>query len=106
MRRLSLLLLALVAGCSPDYPLDKPGTWHLEIDGHSANDNNLRAMIVNPHDLVEGQGATTTLGAEAGRPVKRLLAGKRTPLPESNLLQLLGGASPLAAPQEGTDVGE
>jgi hypothetical protein len=92
-----LLLLLGVVACSPDHPFDKPGTWSIQNQG-SANDANLRAMIVNPHDLIEGQSASNSLSAEASAPVKRLLTGKRTPLPISGLLQLqLSGDQPQPA---------
>lgn len=87
----SLLLLLLAAGCSPDYPFDRPGTWSLQ-QSH-ANDANLRAMIVNPRDLVAGVGEAGTPAAEAAPPVRRLLTGKRYPLPQTSTLQvnLVGG---------------
>lgn len=105
MRPSVLALVLLAAGCTPDYPFDKPGTWHLDANGGSANGANLRVMVVNPHDLVEGQGAQTALGSEAASPAKRLLTGKRAPLPDSSLLQVLG-TSAAAPAQENTDVGE
>ena len=72
----------LVAGCSAASfdPYQRPGTWHPAGD----NDANLHAMIVNPHDLVEGEGQATTTGAAAAPPVTRLVAGKRFPLPSMN----------------------
>ena len=77
-----LIGLVLVSGCSydPFDPFQRPGTW--VPDG--ANAANLRAMIVNPHDLVEGQGERVRSGAEAAPPVTRLLTGKRYPLPSLN----------------------
>ena len=83
MRHAAVLLLLSAAACTPDYPMDKAGTWQLPET--SANDANLRTMIVNPHDLVAGAGESTTIGAEAGPPVKRLLTGKRYPLPASGV---------------------
>jgi hypothetical protein len=83
MHRFVWPLAALLAsGCSSYYPdpYQKPGTWNPTGD----NDANLRAMIVNPRDLVEGEGQDTTTGATAAPPVTRLLAGKRTPLPLLN----------------------
>ena len=56
---------------------DRPGTWNPTGD----NDANLRAMVANPHDLVEGTGQDASAGAEAAPPVARVLAGKRYPLP-------------------------
>ena len=96
MRIWALLLSLTAAACSPDYPFDKPGTWHLK-DGASANDANLWAMVVDPHDLVEGVGTRSALASEASPPIKRLLTNRRTPLQNSNLLQLLGTGAPPAA---------
>src|SRR6478672_1849313 len=72
----------LVAGCDTYLtdPYQRPGTWNPTGD----NDANLRVMVANPHDLVEGTGQSTSAGAEAGPPVARVLAGKRYPLPKLN----------------------
>jgi hypothetical protein len=87
MRRLCCLLLLFAASaCTPDYPFDKEGTWQLPPLG--SNDANLRTMIVNPRDLVAGQGESTTVGAEAAPPVRRLVTGNRYPLPASDVVQL------------------
>jgi hypothetical protein len=83
MHRMGWLTVALlVAGCTYDMsdPYLRPGTWNPTGD----NDANLRAMVANPHDLVEGTGQGTSAGAEAAPPVARLLAGKRYPLPQLN----------------------
>lgn len=98
MRHWHLAILTLVAACSPDYPLDKEGTWRADMNGTTANEANLQAMIVNPHDLIQGVGTTNALGAEAAPAVKRLLAGRRRPLPTSDVLLLqTGSAAPPAA---------
>jgi hypothetical protein len=89
-----LLLLPLVA-CTPDYPMDRPGTWSPGVVG--TNDANLRTMLVNPRDLVAGAGEDTSTGAAAAAPVARLVAGKREPLPASNAAQF----QIMAAPQAG-----
>ena len=81
-----LLLLLCAAGCTPDYPMDKPGTWHLPET--SANDANLRTMVADPHDLVEGKGENTTIGVEAGPPVQRLFNGQPYPLPPTDSLNI------------------
>jgi hypothetical protein len=73
----TILLLAL-AGCTPDYPMDKQGTWSL--DSEPDNDANLHAMIVNPRDLVQGAGESNSLGQEAAPAVNRLFTGRRPPL--------------------------
>ena len=110
MRRISLLLFLCAAGCtsemdSPDYPMDKPGTWR--IPETSANDANLHAMIVNPNDLTAGTGESTAIGVQAVPPVQRLYSGQRYPLPASNVLELnvIGGEQqPSAPPQGGPNV--
>lgn len=86
MRHVAMLTLICVAACTPDYPMDKAGTWQLPQT--SSNDANLRTMIVNPHDLVAGSGESTTIGAEAGPPVHRLLTGQRYQLPASDVLDI------------------
>jgi hypothetical protein len=91
MRRLSWLVVAtLLAGCASDSfdPYKRAGTWTHGTD----NDANLRVMITNPHDLVEGAGQGTSIGAEAAPPVARLLAGKRYPLPAQNA-SMIGATS-------------
>jgi hypothetical protein len=73
----------LVTGCDASYltdPYQRPGTYNPT----GVNDANLRAMVANPHDLVEGTGAGVTTGATAAPPVARVLAGKRYPLPTLN----------------------
>jgi hypothetical protein len=83
MHRFGWLLIALlVTGCTNDMsdPYLRPGTWNPTAD----NDANLRAMVANPHDLVEGTGQGASAGAEAAPPVARVLAGKRYPLPALN----------------------
>jgi hypothetical protein len=83
MHRLGCLIVALlVTGCAydPYDPYARPGTWNPASD----NDANLRVMVANPHDLVEGTGQATSAGAEAAPPVARVLAGKRYPLPKLN----------------------
>jgi hypothetical protein len=100
MHRLDWLMVAmLVTGCDP---FQQPGTWRAPGD----NDANLRVMVVNPRDLVEGIGESTSAGAEAAPPVARLLAGQRHPLPNVNAStvgttaepQQQGAAIPAPAP--------
>ncbi len=83
MHRIGWLIVALLAaGCTPDAtdPFKRAGTWNPVGD----NDANLRVMVANPHDLVEGTGQGASAGAEAAPPVARVLAGKRYPLPSLN----------------------
>ncbi len=78
-----VLALIAVAGCTPDHPMDKPGTWSLG-NSPGSNDANLRAMVASPRDLVIGRGERTSVGPEAAGPVNRLVTGKRTALPVEN----------------------
>jgi hypothetical protein len=91
-----LIITMLVTGCSPGTfdPSQRAGTWMPAGD----NDVNLRAMVANPHDLVEGAGQSTSAGASAAPPVARLLAGKRYPLPSLNASTIGGSSEP---PQQG-----
>jgi hypothetical protein len=93
MHRIAWLIGALiVSGCSYDLtdPYQRPGTYNPT----GVNDANLRTMVANPHDLVEGTGQGTSLGAEAAPPVARLLAGKRYPLPDLNAASISVFADP------------
>ena len=93
-----LITALLLAGCAYDLgdPYQRPGTYRPIGD----NDANLRVMIVNPADLVEGSGTGVAIGSEAAPPVARLLAGKRYPLPNLNAAEvdILNGQ----APQQGS----
>jgi hypothetical protein len=84
--RCALLLLALwpIAACSPDYPMDRPGTWNIPANTLGSNDANLRVMIADPHDLTQGASADGSEGAEAATPVRKLITGRRPPLPNMN----------------------
>jgi hypothetical protein len=104
MHHFSWLIIALfVTACTPGTfdPTQREGTWMPTGD----NDANLRIMVANPHDLIEGAGQGASAGAEAAPPVARLLAGKRYPLPkvdasaigESSQPQQQGPANPGSA---------
>lgn len=102
MQRWPWLVLALtVAGCTPDYPLDRPGTWSIEQYGGSSNDANLRAMVANPRDLIAGTGEPNSLGAEASPPVTRLYSGQRTPLINLDTLDVNLVQAPQQLPASG-----
>ncbi len=91
-----MLLLAIVlAGCVDPDPLSRPGLWHPT----GANDTNLRAMIVDPNDLVNGQASTLGDGRLAADAVERYRSGKLLPLPDSGVakIQPVGFGSSSAA---------
>jgi hypothetical protein len=88
---LSLLVLSVVAGCAQD-PFERPNTWSLPPTGLGANDADLRAMLVNPNDLITGTGDDSSIGPLAVRPVDALVTGRRKPLPSVNASTIGAGS--------------
>ena len=90
-----LIVALLVTGCAPDTfdPYKRPDTWQT----HGDNDANLRAMVTNPQDLIEGKGESASAGSEAAPPVARVLSGNRYQLPELNA----SGIDITTSPQQG-----
>jgi hypothetical protein len=101
---MTLLLLLAAGACTPDYPMDKAGTWSLPPDTLGSNDANLRTMLVNPHDLAAGTGEANSKASEAAPPVERLLSGRREQLPASNAAVFQIQSQP-SAPTGGTPGG-
>ena len=85
-----LIVILSLTSCSD--PMERPGTWNISTP--NSNDTNLRVMIANPHDLIEGKGQGASSGAEAAPPVARLLAGKRYPLPVENTSSISSTSQP------------
>ena len=84
MRRCLAILAVLVSvsGCAGlADPFMREGTY----SATGVNDDNLRAMVVNPVDLEQGTGAHDTLGFSAVDPVIRLRQDKVKELPSSTL---------------------
>ena len=77
------VLCLLLAACARD-AVDNPGTWKVPDKGQTSNDQNLRAMVVNPQDLTHGQGETTSVSVTAARAARRELTGQRAALPNAN----------------------
>jgi len=77
-----LPLLLSLGACTPDYPMDKPGTWSLPPGQLGSNDANLRVMVVDPNDLTAGASAEGSEGTAAAPPVQRLVSGRRPALPD------------------------
>lgn len=103
MRYAALPILFALASCAQD-PFDRPGTWSVPLGTSGANDANLRTMVVDPRDLTAGTGEDNSAGTQAVIPVRRLLTGRRPPLPQSDASSLRtgnsGGAQP-GQPQTG-----
>jgi type IV pilus biogenesis protein CpaD/CtpE len=93
MRRLPLsfiaFLLAGLAGCSDPYL--QAGTWHAT----GVNNDNLRAMVADPADLVRGVSQPGTDGQLAAAAVARLRTGQVKAL-QGDSIAKIGAAS--AAP--------
>ncbi len=108
-RWLRLILLPLtawillpLAACSPDYPLDRPGTGSLPPDNLGSNAENLRAMVADPNDLAAGVSEDGSAGNQAAPPVRKLLSGQRPALPVISATPLGStGAQTSASPGEG-----
>ena len=102
---LALTVLLPLGACSPDYPMDKPGTWSLPPGALGSNDANLRVMLVNPQDLTAGQAEDGSPSYAAVPPVQRLVSGRRPPLPDINGVPLgSAGGQTMASPgQAGTN---
>jgi len=94
----ALLLLPLVVlplgACTPDYPMDRAGTWNVPPGTLGSNDANLRVMIVDPRDLTEGASADGSEGFEATAPVRRLISGRRPALPNLNASSIDAASTP------------
>ncbi len=106
---LALSLFLPLAACSPDYPMDKRGTWNVPPGDLNANDANLRAMVVDPRDLTAGASAEGSEGYAAARPVGKLLSGQRPALPSTSgtPLEATGGqvsATPSTAGSNGSSL--
>lgn len=89
------VLPLLLGSCSSPDPMLKEGTWSLPPTGLDANNVNLRAMLVNPNDLVAGTGTEVSKGKLAAPPVERLVTGRRTALPVQ-----VGSSIAAAPPQQ------
>jgi hypothetical protein len=64
------------AGCGFLDPYERVGVWH----PRNANEGNLAAMVVDPHDLQVGKSSTTTDALMAAAAVDRLRHDKVKPL--------------------------
>jgi hypothetical protein len=69
-------LLCLIACCSQQDPIDRPGTWQAT----GANDRNLREMVARPSNLDRGVAPVGERGNVAARAATRLYVDRRRPL--------------------------
>jgi hypothetical protein len=91
--RLSALLAGVslsAAACSLTDPTVREGYWH----PRGVNEGNLAAMVVDPHDLVQGRSSNFSDGTLAANAVDRLYRDKVRALPDTTLG--VGGTSAAA----------
>ncbi len=82
--RAALLLIPLTAaGCDAIDPYARPGVW----TPTGASEANLRAMVANPADLVQGAGESGTPGEPAAGAVAAWRADHAKPLPAGDTAQ-------------------
>jgi hypothetical protein len=93
MKFRTLLLLIPLGACAQQDPFDRPRTWSVPEGTAGANDANLRTMIVDPRDLAAGSGEENSAASEAATPVRRLLSGRRAPLPQANASSIGAGST-------------
>ena len=78
-------VLATLGGCAAMVdPFQREGTYV----STGVNEDNLRAMIVNPVDLQHGTGPADTLGVTSATAVSRLRNDNVKALPDSTLSQI------------------
>lgn len=95
-----LVLCSLLSACAYD-PIDKPGTWRMPPKGLTSNDENLRAMLADPRDIVGGRGENSSIGVTSAAAVRRQLTNKRFPLPASATSRL-SSSQPSQTPNAGS----
>ena len=76
--------LALVC-CDQTDPYMRQGVWL----PNSANDDNLRAMVASPSDLVRGVSGLGGDGQQAAAALDRYRNDKPRPLPESSVAKIV-----------------
>lgn len=100
---LSTLALLALAGCGsiPSDQFERPGTWQPT----GVNDANLRAMLVNPNDMVVGQAAHGHSAIIANAAVTRVLTDKVKPLPKVSTGSAAGSSESAGSGGGGTTTG-
>lgn len=94
LRQALLPILLLSAGCGGiGDPYRREGTWRPS----GANEHNLRAMLVEPRDIVEGRGEHGAEGQRAAEAVERLRTDRVRALPASGIAEI----QPTGAPGQG-----
>lgn len=87
--RSAILLLAIgLPSCASTDPLTREGVWHPS----GSNEQNLRVMVVDQHDLLFGRGEPGSDGAEAAVAIQRLRAGKVKPIANPTTQTALPGS--------------
>lgn len=96
----SLIVSMGLSGCTQP-EIDRPGTWQAT----GANEQNLRAMLVDPRDATIGTGAITTRGDSGARAVTRLLNERRRQLLNASVSRVGPAESPSDTSSAGPTAG-
>jgi len=79
------ILVLVLAGCDATDPYLRYGTWR----PNDANEDNLRAMVVSPSDLVRGVSSSEGDGRQAAAALDRLRNDKPRLLPDSAIAKVV-----------------
>jgi hypothetical protein len=80
----AVLLLLVLAGCDRIDPYLRDGVWRPS----GVNDDNLRAMVALPSDLIMATPPAPANGALGAAALRRLLQDRVRPLPDSGIAQI------------------
>lgn len=84
-----LPLVLVVAGCAAQDPFARDGVWRPA----AANEQNLRAMIAEPQELVRGTASAASDGHAAADAVERHRTDRVRELPATGVSRLGAGGS-------------
>ncbi len=84
MRQLLCIAVLGLTGCDAMDPYLREGDWR----PNNANDDNLRAMVVSPSDLVRGVGSDGGDGQQAAAALDRARNDKVRRLPDSDIAKV------------------
>lgn len=99
-RLYTIPFLVVLSGCGTD-PLTRPGMWRPS----GVNEQNIRAMLVNPEDYRMGQINTPTSGNQAAIAVGRYDQDHVAPLPTASEQSFSPGGAGSLSTTSGTNVG-
>ena len=84
-RQLLCIAVLMLAGCDATDPYTKEGVWR----PNNANEDNLRAMVASPSDLVRGVSSEVSSGQQAAAALDRQRNDKVRALPDSAIAKVV-----------------